>query len=253
METKGEEKKMRKLRNLALILGSALVLGSGAQAATITHTLDFEGITGNFSQVLTNYGGFTWENTGILDGTRYNQLGLGGAAPLFFTDSGYDNATGSVGPNAQHNYVAYNLYALTASAAGSAFNLASADFTAAWYDGLILTVTGYTGGIGGTVVKTQDFVLNPINPLHVDFSGFTGIDSLTFATSGGTPHTAFLRPDLDDSTAAVGIGLTGPQFVMDNLIYTTETPDIPAPEPSSMILGAMGIGSLLKLRKRVAA
>ena len=80
------------------------------------------------------------------------------------------------------------------------YSLAAA---AAWNDNLQLTVTGYNSN---TVIATATFTLDVFTVSYLTFTGFTGLDKITFTTSGGTKN--------------VNVGGSGTQFAMDDICLT---------------------------------
>jgi hypothetical protein len=210
-------------KNLALAIGATLVLSSGANATTLS-TLTFDDVAtpGGLAH-LSTYGGLNWDNTGVINTT------------LFPYASGYQNADTS-GTN-----VAYNEFASVAAASkGSTFDFIGANFTAAWNEGLQLTVDGWLGG-SKVAGLTRTITLNTSGPTSVYDFNFTGIDKLTFTSTGGTHNTVAF------GVANPSYGVGGTHFAMDDFQYTT-----PAPEPSSMVLGLMGLSSVLGLRRKKA-
>ena len=101
-------------------------------------------------------------------------------------------------------------YPATISSTGS-FTFNSGYFTAVWNDGLNLEAVG---SLGGTVMDTTNFTLNASSPT-LEILNWANIDTLTFTSSGGTPHPGFIAGG-------------GTQFVMDNLSFNN-----PVPEPGS--------------------
>ena len=69
---------------------------------------------------------------------------------------------------------------------GPVFDFNSAWLTAAWNNGLNVRVRGYSGGINGRLLYDRTVTVDATNPTFFTFN-FTGIDTLSFAPSGGTP------------------------------------------------------------------
>lgn len=136
-----------------------------------------------------------------------------------YTGTGYDNGTVS------GNYVGFNGTGYPATVGGaSQFNFNSAYLTAAWDDALSVTVEGLNNG---SSLYSKTVSLNTTAPTLVDFD-YLGINQLRFTSSQNNDITA--------------------QFVIDNVDIT------PVPESSTLsgvlVLGALGVGSLLKHKKQ---
>jgi hypothetical protein len=89
------------------------------------------------------------------------------------------------------------------SANGRLFILNSAVAAAAWYDNLLLTVTGYHSNV---IIQNQTFILQVFTASYLIFSGYLGLDTVVLSTSGGT-----LNPYVTGD---------GTQFEMDNICLT---------------------------------
>jgi hypothetical protein len=133
----------------------------------------------------------------------------------YHSGSGYDK--GTISPS----YVAFNEYAydMTVNAINSQkFTFNDAYFTSAWYEPNDLTVTAY---LGDNIVGSKTVTLNTQQPQLISFN-YKDIDKLLFHSSNF-------------------------QFVMDNIRINEP---VPTPEPSSMVLGLLGLGSLFGFKKR---
>lgn len=161
---------------------------------------------------LQGYEKFSWDGFGVLDVVTHV------SGPIH-TD--YTNAQSLVTPGSK---VAYNVNAISAKIDfGQAINFQGAYFASAAFEPNWVTVTGYYWN--GTSI-TKDIELGLANGQWEQFD-FNGITSLSF-----------------DSLNFY--------FGMDDFTYTTmEEPPAPTPEPSSLVLGLMGIAGLLKEEKRV--
>ena len=89
------------------------------------------------------------------------------------------------------------------SANSQSFTLYSLVIAAAWCDNLQLTVVGYKSN---TVIATSTFTLQVFTASYLSFSGFSGLDKITFTTSGGTKNSAVTGG--------------GTHFSMDNICLT---------------------------------
>lgn len=88
------------------------------------------------------------------------------------------------------------------TANGSLITLYSAAVAAAWMDNLQLTVVGYHSN---AIIINNTFTLQVFTLSNLTFSGYQGLDTITFTTSGGTQN------------AVVNANLTGRFFGMDNI------------------------------------
>jgi hypothetical protein len=180
-----------------------------SQSATATVlTFDDLNVLENDTPIPNGYGGLNWSN-------MYCQK-----LSLLPFDSGYQHGAVS-GTN-----VAYNGFGNAASVSVGTFTFNGAYLTGAWNDGLNITVTGL---LSGNPIYSQTVVVNTVTPTFFNFN-YTGIDTLTFNSFGGTDH---------------GYGdANGTQFVMDNFTINT-------PEPCSLALlsiGAIGLAILSRCR-----
>ena len=194
-----------KLSKIAISLALA-AMSTIATAEVIT----FDDITlrDKFEAVANGYHGFNWDNFYVTKGSD---------AP----GTGYESGVVST-PN-----VAFNWYANPASfSSTSAFTLNSGYFAGAWNDGLTIHVTGV-----GATTFVKDFVVNTGSVTKVEFN-WTGLTSVTFESSGGTPHP--------------GLSGAGVHFAMDNLSVNA----VPEPETYAMLLAGLGVmGAVARRRK----
>lgn len=192
--------------------------------ATVGAALIALGIEGAAQAAVWTFEGMS---TGNLDPISYGYAGLDWGDNFYglntdtpdYTGTGYDNGTVS------GNYVAFNGIGFPATVEGaSPFNLNSAYLTAAWRDDLSVTVEGLNNG---SSLYSRTVSLDSTAPTLVDFD-YLNIDELRFTSS-----------QTDDVTG---------QFVIDNVNITT------VPESSTLssvlVLGALGVGSLLKRKKQ---
>ncbi len=200
---------MNLLRSL-LIATSAAAIASAAHATVI----NFDDL-GNLAPIANGYQGLNWNNIYSVDGVDYGA-------------SGYQN--GVVSPK----NVAYNAYGDpgSISVAAGTFTFNGADFTAAWMNGLQLTLTGLAGG--STLYSTV-LTLDTSGPLHFT-TNWSGIDTLTFSTAGGT------RGPYDGG---------GEHFAMDNLTINAAG-GVPEPATWAMMIAGFGLAGATLRRRRVA-
>lgn len=198
------------MRKLLLGLLSLLALAC-PDKCLLADVLTFDSLTAGGVAVPNGYGGLNWSNFGVLNGAA--------------TGVGYAN--GVVSPN----NIVYNYSGLSAATMdnGGTFTLISAYFTAAWRDGMQITVSGYNGAL---LVGSDQFIVNTSGPVLETFN-FAGITTIDFSTSGGTIHPGYNLADTN-----------GEQLVMDNFSYST-------PEPGGLALAAVGtVGLFLAARRR---
>ena len=176
------------LAPLGLALG-LLAAPVAAQAVVIT----FDDISNCLAQPIpAGYSGLNWDNFICHDGSTQ-------------PDSGY------VAGRVSGTNVAYNGYGnpaeFTITAPDAAkFNLNSVYLTGAWMDDLVVTITAWSGG---TALPATTHTVSATAPTLVTLN-LSQIDSVHFASAGGTPHP--------------GYGGDGTHFVMDNLDISYDLP-----------------------------
>lgn len=148
--------------------------------------IGFEGVaaTGTDTFISNGYAGFNWDNFGAIDQDD-------------LPTSGYDPHSGRA--------AGFNEYANDATiSSADTFAFKQGDFSAAWNDGLTITVDGYRNGV---LVAEESFVVNfGENLLHVFGRDFRRVDTVTFSSSGGVDH------DANDYG-------TGTHISMDDLLF----------------------------------
>lgn len=195
--------------NLLRILSFILLFSfAGVAHAAV---LDFEGLTSNdcCDLIPDGYGGFTWsDDFSLINGGNYHP------------GSGYDTGTVS------GEYTAFNSWENDVSIENGTFTWNGAYFTAAWNNGLNITVEGWAGG---SMVYTNTVVVNTTGPTWFDFN-YENIDTVMFSSSGGTN---------------AGYGGYGTHFAMDNFTYNASVP-----EPSTLLLMGSGMAGLALFRRK---
>jgi hypothetical protein len=207
----GEGRATRILAFLASVAGLSLADPASAGVITFDDLPD----TSLYNHIPNPYAGFDWSPHFLyLDGADYPY------------PSGYQTGVVS-GPN-----VAFNENGLPANfSRRMPFELDSFYLTAAWRDGLEVTVTGY---LNDKMVDSKTLTVSTSGPTRETFNNWD-VNKVVFRSFGGTP-----------------VGFTGYQFVLDNVRIS------PVPEPSArfnsfsavpesstwalMLLGFAGLG-----------
>lgn len=169
--------------------------------------LNFDDITTEYDATVQEYGGFSWINMNVLHKDYFKDK--------FNINSGFENGVVS------EEYVAVNNYARTAAVVseGAKFDFKGTFLTAAWNNGLNITVVARLDGMekyNETVTVDADC------STWFDFN-FLGINELEFSSLGGTN---------------AELGWRGQHFVMDDFTFT-EFAQIPIPSP--LILLSSGL------------
>jgi hypothetical protein len=73
----------------------------------------------------------------------------------------------------------------TQTATGLFFNLYYLAVAAAWYDNLLLNIVGYKSNV---VIVNSTFTLQVFTVSYINFTGYSGLDTVVFSTSGGTQN-----------------------------------------------------------------
>ena len=196
------------------VLGLAfMALPAIAQAQLI----NFDDLSGCGTPVSNGYQGFNWSNFNVLDGTNR------GCTPV----SGYANGVVS------SPMVAYNAFAALATvSSANPFTFNSVYLTAAWNDGMTVTVNGYDAS--NNVIDNMSFLLSTAGPTNKVFN-WTGVYSVDFVGSGGVNH---------------GYSGGGTHIVFDNMVMNNAQV---TPEPATLVLlatGLAGIGGIVRRRRQ---
>ncbi len=188
---------------------AAMIACAGGSQSASGATLTFDDLASSPSSgtAVSGYGGLTWSNFYVIDGSQYAG-----------NPSGY-----GVGVVSGSNVV-FNAFGNPAELSqASAFSFQSGFFTGAWNDGLTVQVAGF---LSGSQVHSTSFVVNAkgdtLTKRFVTF-GWDEVDRVTFSASGGTaayggdPDTRFVIDDLTFGAAVVPEPLT---FAAAGLIGT---------------------------------
>ena len=183
MSTPTAMKKLTMVTAGAVLIG--LQMGGAAQAVVLT----FDDNTSNIGPIADSYEGLNWSEF------SYTNSSLTPA----YEDSGYVNGVVS------GNYVAFNRYGETATINSSSdFDFSSAYLTAAWNNGLSITVEGLNDG---TSIYSETVVVDTTGSTLFDFN-YLDVDELRFTSSGG------VNAGFEDDR-----GRDGEQFVLDSFTF----------------------------------
>jgi len=203
------------LFSVAANAGASFVTGPAPMAPTYPYgvaTLGFDDLSGAEGVIPNGYGNLDWSNFWYLDGVNYPG-----------NPSGYQN--GVVSPN----NVAFNAYGNPASIYSAPvypFQVLNGYITAAWNDGLNISIVGY---LAGNPVIAGSFNIDTSGPTYFYATAPVWIDDIVFTSSGGVNH---------------GYNGAGTHFALDNLTVDT------TPEPGTLLLVGTGIlGLVRKFRK----
>ncbi|OPY84403.1 MAG: hypothetical protein A4E72_02261 [Syntrophus sp. PtaU1.Bin208] len=199
---------MKKLLVVLCIFVASFALSGMARA----FELDFDDLSNNLTSVPDGYGGYHWSQFKNLDAT----------------DSKYKNS-GYLASVVSLKNVIYNDKAQDASvSADTPFIFNGAYYTAAWKNGLHVSVTGYRSN---SVVGSDEFVVSAYAPTWHSPSWSGAVDMLTFHSYGGEGVT--------------GYGGFGNHFAMDNFSVASAVP-----LPPSLFLLAPGLLGISIIRRR---
>jgi hypothetical protein len=202
---------------LRLFLGPAVLFGLLVSSVRSQTVITFDDLpnstTGTF--IADGYQGLDWTNFGVGNAIlRSNVFGV----------SGYNY--GMVSPS----NVAFNGFGLPAEIdSGTNFNFLSTYLTGAWNSNLNIEVQGFSGA---TLLYDTTVVASATSPTLFTFN-YANVNQLVFNSFGG-------------QNAGFASG-SGEEFVMDNLTFEF------VPEPSSLLLVALGGVSLVALLRRKRA
>ncbi len=207
-----------RLLTLPLVCFTVLALSGGSGSSQILVTFDDFDLShahAYSTNIPNGYQGLNWTNFGIVNGILQSSA-LGGYL------SGYNY--GMVTPS----NVAYNAFGNPAEidSPGTNFSFLSAYLTGAWNSNLNIEVEGFNGA---AEIYDTNVVASATNPTLFTFN-YLNINRLYFNSYGG-------------ELAGFGGG-AGENFVMDNFDFEF------IPEPSSLLLTALGGVSLVAFLKR---
>jgi hypothetical protein len=201
----------------AAIAATVIVLGIGAVAQATVLTFDDIAPISNYDQIPNGYGGFNWDNFGYYNNGRTELAGTGYEKGLVSGDYGAFNSAGN-----------------PALVSDSIFDFNSAYLTAAWNDGLSVTVEGLKSG---ATLYSKTVVVDTTQPTLVNFDYF-GVDQLRFTSFGG------VQPDyLTDGS--------GTQFALDNFTFNEKATSVPEPTllPALLSIATLSAGSALRRKQ----
>jgi hypothetical protein len=194
------------MMTLRLLLVSALFLVFGSSSAN-AFTITFDDIDATTPVgIPTGYLNADWNNLHVLNGAD------------FPVESGFRNGVVS------KNNVAYTTSGASIIAP-TPFTLVSAYFTAAWSDGVYVTVRGL---LGNEQKYTQTFTVDTTGSTFIELN-MSNIDRVTIAPAGGTPHYEFY---------------TGAAIAIDNI----EISEVPV--PAALPLFGTALVSLVGVARR---
>ncbi len=182
----------RQYARIGLLLLTVIFLGLSPAVAETINFDDLDPVWSHLQPVPPGYAGLDWKNfTSMHVATEYGKGTL----------TGY--VTGMVTPE----FIVFNENGLPAEfSSKEPFTFVSACLTAAWLDGLEITVEGY---LDEKLVETVTVTVSPAASQSFTFD-FKGVNRVTFTPSGGT--------------AVKGITGDGTFFALDNLEIADDTP-----------------------------
>ena len=204
----------------AAIATTVIVLGIGAVAQATVLTFDDIAPISYFDRIPNGYGGFNWDNFSYYGNGRTEELAR----------TGYEKGLVS------GDYAAFNGFGNPALVSDSVFDFNSAYLTAAWYDGLSVTVEGLKSG---ATLYLKTVVVDTTQPTLVNFDYF-GVDELKFTSFGG------VEPDY-----LIKTGGGGSNFALDNFTFNEKVTSVPEATllPALLSIAALSGGSVLRRKQ----
>jgi hypothetical protein len=214
---------------------AAACLGLGAsQAMATTLTFDDLPAPGYLGVAVTNgYGGLMWNNFGYLNVVQEANGGAGLNGYNYGDVSSPDVAMNEGGARASFS-------------SATPFEFNSGYFTAAWNNGLRITITGFLNGIQ---VDRATFTVSAHSPTLMTFD-WGDVTSVSFSSSGGTNagYRGFGEEfALDDLVITPTAGPSDPPGLSDAVSPSTPSDPLPpaaniVPEPAAWALMLVGVG-----------
>jgi len=187
---------MKRLITICFVVGLMLLSSATTTSANVLYfddiTTEIDPLWIDSSPIPDGYGGFNWDNFGIISRSYY-------------PGSGYD--LGCVSPD----YVAFNGWSNPALLSDSVFDFNGAWLTSAWDSAMGVRVEGYLGG--SLLYDTTVSVVNT-GPTWYTFN-YVGVDTLRFSSVAGAhfamdnfTYTVIPAPGAI-LLGSIGVGLVG--------------------------------------------
>ncbi|HEY2051880.1 MAG TPA: PEPxxWA-CTERM sorting domain-containing protein [Caulobacteraceae bacterium] len=227
----------------AVLAATCVALGARPAVATSLTFDDLPNPGAKGAAIANGYGGLTWDNFTYVNAVAEQYGGTGLAGYNYGDISGSNVALNGGG-------------AFAGISSATPFEFNSGYFTAAWNNGLQITLTGYLNGVQ---VDQTTFTVSTRSPSLVTLD-WSDVTSVTFSSSGGTNagYRGFGEEFAVDNLAFTPAQVTtGPNDLPGHILeQTVQDPPpsdltIPAPEPAGwalMIIGVGLVGGMLRRR-----